>query len=169
MPEKRTLHLFLKITFFFLHSFSLTLKHFLIIFSGKQTTKNGQKSSLKGKKIFFFFKFISHFPSPITEKNKTTYFFRPFITGNRRTGRENVPLKIFLFFFFFFLLFCILPLRVIEKITTYLFFSKFRLKVPKTAAKRAQVSFFTNYHFSAVITRTHTPTDTHSVFPTDNA
>ena len=29
--------------------------------------------------------------------------------------------------------------------------------------------FFTNYHFPAVITRTHTHTQTHSVFPTHNA
>ena len=41
--------------------------------------------------------------------------------------------------------------------------------MPENAAKRAQVSFFTDYLISAVITRTHTPTQTHSVFPTHNA
>ena len=41
--------------------------------------------------------------------------------------------------------------------------------MPKTAAKRAQVSYFTNYLFSPVITRTYTPSQTHSVFPNHNA
>ena len=41
--------------------------------------------------------------------------------------------------------------------------------MPKTAAQRAEVSFFTNYLFSAVITRAHTPNQTHSVFPIHNA
>ena len=44
------------------------------------------------------------------------------------------------------------------------FFQKFREKVLKIHAKRAQVSFFTNYVFSAVITRTHTHLPTHTPF-----
>ena len=129
-----------------------------------------KKAPKKDKKKFSVFYNIFHiFPLPLRKKTKPLTFSALFVTGNRKTAREYVPLKIFLFFFFFFLLFCILPLRVIEKIATYLFFSKFRLKVPKTAAKRAQVSFFTNYLFSALIPRTHTPTQKHSVFPTHNA
>ena len=63
-------------------------------------------------------------------------------------------MKIFFFFYFF------LPTapRNRKKITTYLFFRNSEEKVLKNPAKRAQVSFFTNYVFSAVITRTHTHT-----------
>ena len=62
-------------------------------------------------------------------------------------------MKIFFFFTFF-----SLPLLVIEKNYDLPFFPKFRLKVIKNPAKRAQVSFFKNYVFSTVITRTHTHT-----------
>ena len=121
----------------------------------------------KNKFSFFFIIYLTFSLSSHGKKKKPDTFSALFVTGNTKTARENVPLKMFLFFFF--LLFCILPLCVIEKIATYLFFSKFRLKVPKTAAKRAQVSFFTNYLFSALIPRTHTPSQTHSVFPNHNA
>ena len=111
MPKKRALHLFLKITVFFaLYSFSLPPKHFLIIFSGKLATKNGQKTSLKEEKIFFFF---------------------------------------------FFLLFCILPLLVIGKITTYLFFRNSDLKCPKMPRSALKFHFLQITFFSAMITRTH--------------
>ena len=59
-----------------------------------------------------------------------------------------------IFFFFFFL-----PTAPRNGKDYHLpFFPKFREKVLKNPAKRAQVSFFTNYVFSAVITRTHTHT-----------
>ena len=63
-------------------------------------------------------------------------------------------MKIFFFFFFF------LPTapRNGKKNYHLPFFPKLREKVLKNPAKRAQVSFFTNYVFSAVITRTHTHT-----------
>ena len=125
---------------------SLPPKHFLIIFSGNQRPKIVKKLPKGEKKDFFFYNLFNIFPLLSRKKTKPLTFSALFVTGNRKTARENVPLKIFLLFFFF-LLFCILPLRVIEKITTYIFFSKFRLKVPETAAKRAQVSFFTNYIF----------------------
>ena len=102
----------------------------------------------KGEKIFsFFLNFFHIFPLPLRKKTKPLTFSALFITGNRKTASDNVPSKIF-FSSFFFLLFCTLPLLVIGKITTFLFFSKFRLKVPKTDAKSAQVSFFSNYLFS---------------------
>ena len=125
---------FLNYFFFALYSFSLPPKHFLIIFSGKLTTKNGQKNCQKEKKHFFFFciVYFLFFLSPYGIKQNHLLFFPLFITGNRKTGSGNVLLKNFFsfFFFFFFLLFCILPLLVFWKITTYLFFSKFRLKMP---------------------------------------
>ena len=64
--------------------------------------------------------------------------------------------------FFFFLTFFSLPLLVMEKNYHLPFFPKFREKVLKNPAKRAQVSFFTNYVFSAVITR-HSVLRTHNV------
>ena len=77
----------------------------------------------------FFYNFFSHFPFPLTEIKKTTYFFRPFYHRKQKNRKGKRPIKIFLFFFFF-KFFCILPLLVIGKITTNLFFSKFRLKMP---------------------------------------
>ena len=59
---------------------------------------------------------------------------------------------------FFFIFFFSQPLLVIEKKYHLPFFSKFREKVLKNPAKRAQVSFFTNYVFSAKITQPHTHT-----------
>ena len=60
---------------------------------------------------------------------------------------------------FFFLFNFFLPTAPRNGKTLPLTFSpKFREKVLKNPAKRAQVSFFTNYVFSAVITRTHTHT-----------
>ena len=72
-------------------------------------------------------------------------------------------MKIFFFFYFF-----SLPLLVIEKNYHLPFFPKFREKVLKNPAKRAQVSFFTNYVFSAV-RRDYANTHTHSVLRTHNA
>ena len=136
---------FLKLHFFPLYSFSLPPKHFLIIFFGKLATKNGQKTSRKEEKIFFLFlKFFSHFPSPLTEKNKTTYFFRPFYHCKSKNRKGKRPLKKEFFFFFFLTFFH--PTAPRNRKNYHLpFFSKFRLKVPLYAAKSAQVSIFTNY------------------------
>ena len=43
------------------------------------------------------------------------------------------------------------------------------LRYPFIQLSAPKILFFTNYLFFAVITRTHTPTHTHSVFPTENA
>ena len=87
---------------------------------------NDQKLSRKLPKItkknfLFFIIYFTFSLSPYGKKTKPLTFSAFFITGNRKTARENVPHKIF-FFLFFFTFFCILPLLVIEKITTYLFF-----------------------------------------------
>ena len=168
MPKKGAEHLFLKNFFFFaLYSFSLTRKHFLIIFSGKLTTKNRKKKLPKGekKKFFFFYNLFHIFPLPLRKKNKTTYFFRPFCHRKYGNRKEKTPHNQF---FFFFLLFCILPFLVIGKITTYLFFRNSNLKYPKMPLSALKFQFFTNYLFPAVITRKHTHTQTHSLFPTHN-
>ena len=79
MSKKWALHLFLKITFFCSVLLLLSPEHFLINFSGKLTTKNGQKTSQRRKFFFsFFYNFFHIFPLPLRRKNKTTYFFPPF-------------------------------------------------------------------------------------------
>ena len=63
------------------------------------------------------------------------------------------------FFFSFFFFFDFFPPQRSSqsgKLPLTFFFAKFRLKAPKTAAQGAQVSFYSNYLFSPVITRTHT-------------
>ena len=126
-----------------------------------------KKAPKKDKNKFSVFYNLFHiFPLPLRKKTKRLTFSALFVTGNRKTARENVTLKIFLFFFFFFFFLHLTAPRNRKNYHIH-FFSKFRLKVPKTAAKRAQVSFFTNYLVSAVITRTQTNRD--SVFPIHNA
>ena len=89
---KKTLNTcFLKIHFFSLYSFSLPPKHFLIFFSGKVATKKWSKNLPKeGKKFSFFYNFFHIFPLPLRKKKPLT-FSALFITGNRKTARENVP------------------------------------------------------------------------------
>ena len=80
MSKKRALHLFLKITFFCSLLLLLTPKHFLLIFSGKLSTKNTKKSSLKEKKNFLFFYNLFHiFPLPLRKKTKP-FIFSPFLS-----------------------------------------------------------------------------------------
>ena len=100
---------------------------------------------------FFFYNLFHTFPLPLRKKTKPLTFPPLFITGNKKTARENVPSKVFLFF----LLFCILPLLVIEKITIYLFFRNSDLKCPKMLISALKFHFLQITFFSAVITRTH--------------
>ena len=94
------------------------------------------------------------FPLPLRTKTKPLTFSALFITGNRKIARENVASEIF-FFFFFIWLFWILPLIVIRKITTYLFFRNSDLKCPKMPLSALKFHFLQITFFSAVITRTH--------------
>ena len=97
----------------------------------------------KGEKKFSFFYNLFHiFPLPLRKKTKPLNFFPLFIAGNRNSARENVLLK--KFFFFFFWLFSTLPLLVIRKITTYLFFRNSDLKCPKMPLSALK------FHFSQV-------------------
>ena len=112
------------------------------------------KKLSEGEKYFFKKKiFISHFPFPLIAKNENYLLFPPFLIPQIGKPHGKTSMKIF-----FFLTFFSLPLLVIKKNYHLPFFPKFREKVLKNHAKRAQVSFFTNYVFSAVITRTHTHT-----------
>ena len=144
MSKKRALHLFLKITFFCSVLLLLTPETLPNHLFRQTNHQKKLKSSLKKKKNFlFFYNLFQIFPLPLRKKTKPLTFFPLFITGNRKTGRENVLLKTFFFFLTFFH-----PTTPRNRKNYHLpFFSKFLFKMPKNADKRPQVSFFTNYLF----------------------
>ena len=133
MSKKRALHLFLKITFFCPLLLLLTPETLPNHLFRQTNHQKWSKNLPKGGKIFFSFfcNFLSHFLSPLTEKNKTTYFFRPFYHRKYENRKRKRPCKKIFFLFFFFDFFSTLPLLVIGKITTYLFFRNSNLKCPK--------------------------------------
>ena len=101
MSKKRALHLFLKITFFCSVLLLLTPETLPNHLFRQTNHQKKLKSSLKEKKKFSFFYNLFHiFPLPLRKKTKPLTFSPLFITGNRKTGRENVLLKKFFFFFF---------------------------------------------------------------------
>ena len=103
MCKKNALYtFFLKLLFFPLYSFSLPPKHFLIIFSGKLTTKNGQKNCQKEKKKFFFF-CIDYFTFSLSPYgNKQNHLlFPPFLSSEIEKPQGKTSHKKFFFFFFF--------------------------------------------------------------------
>ena len=97
---------FLKLLFFALYSFSLPPKHFLIIFSGKPTTKNSEKAPQRRKKIFFFFIIYFTFSLSPYENKQNHLLFSPFISpeiGKPQAKTSFSKNCFFLFFFYFFL------------------------------------------------------------------
>ena len=167
MCKKRALHLFLTITFFCSLLLLLTPETLPNHLFRQTSHQKCSKNLKKGGKIFFlFFISFSHFPSPLTEINKTTYFFPPFLSPE--IGKPQAKTSFKKNFFFFFLFFWILPLLVIRKITTYLFLRNSDLKCPKMPLSTLKFHFSQITFSFAVITRTHTPTQTQSVFPTHN-
>ena len=118
------------------------------------------------RKKFFSFCFIIYFTFSLSPygKKQNQLLFPPFLSSQIEKPKGKRPIKNFSFFFFF-LLFCILPLFVIGKITTYLFFRNSDLKCLKMPISALEFHFLQITFFSAMITRTHTPTHTHSVFP----
>ena len=102
MSKKWALHLFLKITFFLLCTPSPYPRTFLINFSGKLTTKNGQKTSHRRKFFFsFFYNFFHIFPLPLRKK-QNHLLFSPFLSPEirKREGKMSFNKNIFSFFFF---------------------------------------------------------------------
>ena len=83
-----------------------------------------------GKKIFFIFIISFTFSLSPYGKKQNYLLFPPFLSLEIEEPQGKTSHKKF-FFFFFISLFCILPLLVIRKITTYLFFQNFDLKCPK--------------------------------------
>ena len=91
MPKKSALHLFLKITFFLLCTpspYPRTFPYQLF----RQTIDQKWSKNLPKEEIFFsfFYNFFHIFPLPLRKKTKPLTFFPLFITGNRKTERENV-------------------------------------------------------------------------------
>ena len=92
ISKKWALHLFLKNTFFFLCTpspFPRTFPNQLF----RQTNDQKWSKNLPKEEIFFFFFFIISFTfslSPYGKKQNHLLFLPLFITGNRKTGRENV-------------------------------------------------------------------------------
>ena len=91
MSKKWALHLFLKITFFLLCTpspYPRTFPNQLF----RQTNNQKWSKNLPKEEIFFsfFYNFFHIFPLPLRKKTKPLTFFPLFITGNRKTGRENV-------------------------------------------------------------------------------
>ena len=100
-----------------------------------------KKSSLKGENKFFFF-FIIYFTFSLSPcgKKQNHLLFSPFLSSELEKPRGKTSHKIFFFFFFFTV--CILPLLVIGKITTYLFFRNSDLKCPKLPLSALKFHFF---------------------------
>ena len=127
-----------------------------------------KKPPERRKKFFsFIYNFFTFSLSPYGKK-QNHLLFPPFLSLQIEKPEGKTSFKKN-FFFFFFWLFSILPLLVIGKITTYLFFRNFDLKCPKMPLSALKFHFLQITFFSAVITRTHRPTHTHSVFPTHYA
>ena len=93
---------FLKLHFFPLYSFSLPPKHFLIIFSGKLATKNGQKTSRNEEKFFsLFLQFFFIFSlSPYGKKQNHLLFPRFFLLEIEKPQGKTSHKKFFFFFLF---------------------------------------------------------------------
>ena len=115
------------------------------------------------RKIFFPF-FIIFFTFSLSPygKKQNHFLFPPFLSLEIEKPQGKTSHKIFFFFFFFYLTFWMLPLLVIRKITTYLFFRNSDLKFPKMPLSALKFHFFQITFFSAEITRrhhlpTHTP------------
>ena len=119
------------------------------------------KKLSKGEKNFrFYFNLFHIFNLPIRKKKQNHLLFPPFLSSEVRKPQGKCSHEKFFFLLFLFFLFCIVPLLVIGKITTYLFFRNSDLKCPKIPLSALEFHFLQIKFFSAVITRTHAPTNT---------
>ena len=133
----------MKLLFFCSLILLLTPKNFLIIFSGKFPTKISEKAPWRGKIIFVLKNFYFTFSLSSDRKSENYLLFPPFLIPQIGKPHGKTSMKIFFFFFTFFSL----PLLVMEKITTYLFFrnsEKKCSKIPLSALKFhfLQITFF---------------------------
>ena len=93
---------FLKLPFFCSVLLLLSPEHFLINFSGKLTTKNGQKTSQRRKFFFSFFIISFTFSLSPYGKKQNHLLFSPFLSPEigKREGKMSFKKNIFSFFFF---------------------------------------------------------------------
>ena len=106
MSKKWVYTFFLKLPFFCSVLLLLSPEHFLINFSGKLTTKNGQKTSQRRKFFFLFFKNSFTFSLSPYGKKQNHLLFPPFLSPEigKREGKMSFKKNIFSFFFFDFFL-----------------------------------------------------------------
>ena len=167
MPKKRAEHLFLKITIFSSLLLLLTPETLPNHLSRQTSDQKWSKNLPKGGKNFFpfFIIFFTFSVSPYGTK-QNHLLFPPFLSLEIEKPQGKTSFKKI---FFFFSLFSTLHLVVIGKIITYLLLRNSDFKCSKLPISALQFHFLQITFFSAVITRTHTPTHTHSVFPTHYA
>ena len=122
------------------HIFPLQLRkknkttYFFRLFRETNDQKWSRKLPKGEKKNFLFFIIYLTFSLSFHGKKRNHLLFPPFVSteiGKPQGKMSHEKIFFFFFFFFFFLLFCILPLLVIGKIATYLFFRHSDLKYPK--------------------------------------
>ena len=105
-----------------------------------------KKLPKREKKNFLFFYNLFHiYLSPYGKKEKHLLFPHFLSPEIGKPQRKTFHKKFF--FLFFFLLFCIVPLLVIKKITTFLFFPNSGLKCPKLTLRVRKFHFFINSFF----------------------
>ena len=98
--------------------------------------------------MFFFFIIYFTFSLSPYGKKQNHLLFPPFSSSEIEKPQGKTSHKKFFFFFFFFFFTFLHPTAPRNRENYNLpFFPKFRLKMPENTAKRAQVSFFTNYLF----------------------
>ena len=151
MSKKRALNLFLKITFFCSLLLLLTPETLPNHLSGKLATKNGQKTSRKEEKTFFFIIFFTFSLSPYGKK-QNHLLFPPFLSLEKKNRKGKRPIRIF---FFFYLTFSHPTAPRNQKNYHLPFFRNSDLKCPKIPISALKFHFLQITFFSAVITRTH--------------
>ena len=128
------------------------------------------KKPPKGGNFFFLF-FIISFTFSLSPygKKQNHLLFSPFLSPEigKREGKISFKKNIFSFFFLTF--FHPTAHRNPKKLPFTFFFRNCDLKCPKMPLSALKFHFLQITFFSAVITRAHTPTHTHSVFPTHYA
>ena len=104
------------------------------------------KNLPKGEKKFsFFFNLFHIFPLQLRRKTKPFTFSALLSLEIEKPQRKTSRKKFF--FILFFLLFCTLPLLVIGKIATYLFFRNSDLKYPKMPLSALKIHILQNTFF----------------------
>ena len=168
MSKKRALHLFLKITFFCSVLLLLTPETLPNHLFRQTSDQKWAKNLLKGGKNFFLF-FIIFFTFSLSPygKKQNHLLFPPFLSLEIEKPQGKTPHENFFFFFYLTFLDPTAPRN--QKFTTYPFFRNFNLKCSKMPLSALKFHFLQITFFSAMITRTHTPTHTHSVLPTHYA